>query len=155
MREPDVTPDDGVFTNGDAPQYGGVGIDGDMVSDDGMSRHIDRPAIVIHLKVFRSKRDALIEGDMVANDASLPDDNTRTMVDGEILAYARSRVNVYSCGRMSLLCKDAWQYWYTHDVQLVGHPVVEHGLHHGVTENHLREVLHCRVVVEDGPYVGV
>ena len=61
MSEPDVASDDRVFADGDAPQNGGIGVDGDMVSDDGMSRHVDRSPIVIYLEILRSKCDALIE----------------------------------------------------------------------------------------------
>ena len=38
MRQPDVTPDDRALSDGDTPQHGGVGIDGDMVFDDWMAR---------------------------------------------------------------------------------------------------------------------
>ena len=50
--EPDVSSNHRVVPNGDASKDGGIGIYGDMITYNWVSRHIDRPSVVIDLKVF-------------------------------------------------------------------------------------------------------
>jgi hypothetical protein len=50
--EPDVSSNHRVVPNGDASEDGGIGIYGDMITYNWVSRHIDRPSVVIDLKVF-------------------------------------------------------------------------------------------------------
>ena len=83
MGEPDVTPDDGIVTDGDTAKDGGIGIHGDVVLNDGMSWHIDWSSTVVCLEILGTECHTLIEGNRVANDTCLTDDYTRTMVDGK------------------------------------------------------------------------
>ena len=46
LREPNITADDGVMPDGDTPEEGGVGVDRNVIFDDGMPRKQLRPANV-------------------------------------------------------------------------------------------------------------
>src|SRR3712207_6897080 len=52
----------------------------------------DRLPVGIERKAFGSERNALIELDMIADDAGCPDNDTGSVVDGEVAAYFCSRM---------------------------------------------------------------
>ena len=55
---------------------------------------------------------------------------------------------------MSLLGEYPGQDGHLHDMELMCHPIVEHGLHHRIAEDDLAIVSHSGVVVEDGLHIG-
>ena len=107
MGEPDVTTHHRIMPDGDPSKYGGIGINGHMITDNLMSRHVDRPSIIIDLEILRTQSDSLVNRHMVAYDTSLTDDDTRTMVDGEIFSDLCSRVDIDAGSRMRPLGEDS------------------------------------------------
>ena len=100
MGEPDVTANDGVMTYSDTTKDGGVGIDRDVIFQDRVTRDVFGLAIFIVFEVLRTECNTLIQDDMRANDGRFADDNTRSVVNTEIVSYLRCRVNIYSCAAM-------------------------------------------------------
>ena len=124
MGEPDVTTHHRIMPDGDPSKYGGIGINGHMVTDNRMSWHIDRPSVIINLEILRAQSDSLVNRHMVAYDTRLTDDDTRTMVDGEIFSDLCPRVDIDAGSRVCPLGEDSRQYRYFHDMQLVSHSIV-------------------------------
>ena len=155
VGDPDIASNDAVVPNGDAPQDGGVGVDGDVVLDDGVTWNVEHVAVLVVLERLGTQGDALIEGDVVADDASLSDDNTRAVVDGKILANLGTGMDVNTSLRVGLLGDDAWNDRYVQLVQPMGNAIVYHRLDDGVAEDDLAVVGSCGVVVEHGLHVGI
>ena len=82
------------MTYGDTSEDRGVGIDGDMVLDDRMTGNIQHVAVLIVAEALGTKRHTLIEGDVVADDGGLANDDARAVVDSKILADLGTWVNV-------------------------------------------------------------
>ena len=120
VREPDVTTDDRVMTNGDATQDRGIGIDGDIVFDDRVARHIEHIALFVVLKALSAQGDTLIEGHMIAYDGCLANHHTRTVVDGEILTNLGSRMDIDTSLGMSQFGDDTWYHRHLKIVELMG-----------------------------------
>ena len=155
VGDPDVAAHYGVVADGDAAQDGGIGVDGDVVLDDGVSRDVEHIALLVVFEALGTEGDTLIEGDVVADDAGLADDDTRAVVDGEVLANLGTGVDVDAGLGMGLLGDDAGDDGHLHLVQAVGDAVVYHRVDHGVAEDHLAVGLRRRVVVEHGLHVGI
>ena len=82
---------------GDAAQDGGVGVYHHVVADDGMARYaLHERAVVVLREVSRPQGYALVQGDVVADDARGPYHHARAVVDGEALADAGLGVDVDS-----------------------------------------------------------
>ncbi len=60
MCQPDVAAYDGVLSYGDTTEYGGIGIDGNIVFKNRVSRSIDGVAFLVGLEVLCAERNALI-----------------------------------------------------------------------------------------------
>ena len=120
-----------------------------------MTWHVEHIAVLVILKALGTKRDTLIESDMIADDTRLADDDTRAVVNGEIFADLCTRMDVNTCLRMGQLGDNTRYDGNTQLVQLMGDTVVRHSVHHRITENHLAIVGSSRVVVEHGLYVGI
>ena len=155
VRQPDVTTDGGMVANGNAAQDGSVGIAGDMVLDDGVARHVEDVASFVVLEALGAKGDTLIEGDMVADDAGLTDDDACTVVDGEIFANLGSRMNVDAGLGVCQLGDDSWNDGHSQLMELMGNTIVCHGVHDGIAEDDFAIVGCSRVAVEHGLYVGI
>lgn len=97
MSEPNITTDNGIVADSDSSENSGVGIYRDMVSDNRVSWDVDRPSTLVVDEVFCAERHALIEGDMMPDDTSLPYHYARAMVDGEILTNLRTGVDIDTC----------------------------------------------------------
>ena len=154
MSKPNITTDDGIVADGHSAKNGRIGIYRDVVSDNGMSWDIDRFSIVVGKEILRSECHTLIESHVVTDDACLAYHHTRAMVDGKKLPYLCPGVDVDAGGGMGLFGKDSGENRHLHDMQLVCHPVMYHGLHHGIAENDLTVITHCRVIIEDSLNVG-
>ena len=91
MGEPDVTADDGVVTDGHAAEDGGVRIDGDVVFENRVTRDVHGFAVGIIFEVTGTECDTLVQHHMRANDGRFADDDTRSVVNTEIVSYLRCR----------------------------------------------------------------
>ena len=92
---------------------------------------------------------------MVANDTGLANDDTRTVVDGEIFANLGTWVDVDTRLGVGLLSDDTWNDGHVKLMQLVGNTVVRHRVDYRVAEDDLAIVAGCRVVVEHSLHVGI
>ena len=92
---------------------------------------------------------------MVADDRRLSDHHARTVVYREVLANLCPRMNVDTRLRVRQFGDDPRDHGHLQLVQLVGHAVVRHRVHHGVAEDHLTVVRRRRVVVEHRLHVGI
>ena len=92
---------------------------------------------------------------MIANDTSLADDHTCSMIDSEILANLCSGMDVNTRFRVSQFRNDSWNHGHLQFVQFVGHAVVRHRVHHRIAENDLAVVGGSRVVVEHGLHISI
>ena len=108
MRQPDVASDGGMVAYGDASQYGGVGINGDVVLNNGMTRHVEDVAVFVVLEAFCAKGDTLVECDVVADDAGFADDDACTVVYGKIFTNLGSRMYVDAGLGVCQLGDDSW-----------------------------------------------
>ena len=88
------TANDGIVTNGDTTEDGGVGIDGDVVFQDRVTRNVHRTTFGIVLEVLRTERHTLVQHYVRTDDSGLADDDSRTMIDAEMVAYLCRRVNI-------------------------------------------------------------
>lgn len=109
MSDPEVTADDGVMANADATKDGGVGIDGDMVLNDGMARLVEQAPVGIVLEVAGTEGDALIEHDVMADDGGSADDDACAVVDAEGCSDLCGRMNVDARDGMGSFADDSRQ----------------------------------------------
>ena len=107
LRYPDVAADDSSFRQCDTSQHGGVAIDDDVVFEDGVAGDaLDGVAVFVEWETLRSESDTLIELYVVADDAGGTDDNTRPVVDGEVVSNLCAWVDVDACLAVSHLRDD-------------------------------------------------
>ena len=98
VGEPNVTAHHRVVPYAHAAQNRCVGIHRHMVLEDGVSGLIDRQPMLIVGEILGSQGNALIEHHMVAYLTCGSYHHTCAVVDAEILAYLRRRVNVDAGG---------------------------------------------------------
>ena len=145
----------GIATNGDAAQYGGVGVDYDAVLEYGVTRIVlDRIAIDIERKALGSERHALIELDMIANDAGGAYHNACAVVDGEVFANLCPRVNVDARLAVCEFADDARNERHIEAIKLVGYAVTRQGAYGRIAAYHLTIVLRGGVAQVGGLYIG-
>lgn len=127
LGKPYVTSDNGVMSDGYAAKNRCIGIDDHVVLDDRMTRYVYGIAVLVKLEALGTKRNSLIELYMVAYDCSLSDNHTCAVVYAEILADARTRMDVYAGKRMCKFSDYAGQDGYSQLKQAMCHTVVVHG----------------------------
>ena len=98
VGEPYVTAHHSMMPYAHAAKYRRVGIHRNIVLEDGVSGFIDRQPMLIVGEIFGSQGNALIEHHMVAYHTCGSYHHTGAVVDAEILAYLRRRVNVDAGG---------------------------------------------------------
>ena len=94
IRNPDVASDNGVVTDGNTAKDRGIGVNGDVVLDNRVARHVEDIAIGIVLETLGTKRHTLIQSDMITYNTCFADDDTSTMIDGKIFANLCARVDI-------------------------------------------------------------
>ena len=92
---------------------------------------------------------------MIANDASLTDNYTRTVVDGEVLPYLGTRMDVDTRIGMCLLSDDTRYNRDTHLMKYMSEAIVNHGMNDWIGKDDLTMRGGCRIIVEDSLDVGV
>ena len=111
---PDITANHRMMAYRDATQHRAVRINRHIVFQDGMAGHALRLAFVVNLEILRTQRNALIQCDMIADDAGFANHHASAVVYREILAYLSTRMNVDTRSRMSLLRDDSRNDGHTH-----------------------------------------
>ena len=119
-----------------------------------MTRRVLRLSVVINLEILGTQRNTLVERNMIADNTSLANHHARAVVDREILSYLRTRMDVDARCRMSLLGDDARNNGNPHEQQLMSQTIAQHGLHHGIAEHHLANIVDGRVVLEHRLHIG-
>ena len=105
FRYPDVTADGRSGTNMDLADQCRVGIDRDMIAQDGMTGNAANGVpLLVRRELRTGQADSLENTHMVAYHARLANDRARAMVNGEMMTDHRTRVNVNPGLRMRHLC---------------------------------------------------
>lgn len=134
--EPDVTADDGALTDGDAPEDGRAGVDNDVVFDNGVAGDaFNEDAFFVFGEAFCTEGNALIEADVVSDDAGFTDDGTGTVVDKEVLADGGTGVNIDTCDGVGHFCNDSGNQFYAKVLELVSNAIIGHSGNAWVAEN--------------------
>lgn len=137
VSDPEVTADDGVMAYADATEDGGVGIDGDVVLDDGMAGLVQEASVGIVLEVAGAERHTLIEHDVMADDGGSANDDSRAVVDAEGGSDLCGRMDVDARDGMCPFADDAWQQRQAELVQGVGDAMMQHGGDGGIAADDL------------------
>ena len=137
VRNPEVTADDGVMAYADATEDGGVGIDGDVVLDDGMAGLVEQASVGIVLEVAGAEGDALIEHDVMADDGGGSDDDSCAVVDAEGCSDLCGRMDVDARDGMCPFADDSRQQRQAELVQGVGDAMMQHGGDGGIAADDL------------------
>ena len=132
MGYPKVTAYDRVVAYAYASEQRSVGVDGDVVLDDGVAGKVHHLAFAIAREVFRSKCYALINHNACADDSRGADDDACAVVDAEGRPYLGGRVNVDAGALVGSLGDDARQQGHGQFVEGMGYAVVEHGGESGI-----------------------
>ena len=83
------------MSDGDASQYGGVGVYDDVILQYRMARNaLDGLAVFVQRETLGTEGDTLIQLHVVTDDARLADNHTRAVVDGEETTDFGSRMDV-------------------------------------------------------------
>ena len=127
LGKPYVTSYDGVMTDGYAAKHRCVGVDYHVVLNDRMARYVYGIAVLVKLETLGTKRNSLIELNMIAYYCGFSDNHTCAVVYAEILADAGSRMDVDTGQGMCKFRDNAGQDGYSKFKQTVCHTVVVHG----------------------------
>ena len=148
FSNPDVCPDDTPFADCHPPEDGRVRVHYHVVFEYRMARYaLDWVPVGVERKALRPQRNTLVQLDVVAYDACRAYYNARAVVDGEMVAYLRRRMNVYPGLRMGHFCYDSRNERHAEFYQLVGYAVVHESLYHGVARYNLALALGGGVAV--------
>ena len=155
MRQPDITTDGRVMTNGNTSKDRGVRIDRHIVLYDGVTRNVQHISLLVVLKALGTERHTLIERHMTADDGGLANHDTRTVVDGEILTNLGSWMDINTRLRVSLFRNDTRDDRHFQFVQPMSDTIVSHRVHAGIAEDDLTVVRCSRVVVKQCLHIGI
>ena len=113
-----------------------------------MTWKVDRMPVLIVAEILGAESDTLIEHAMVPDNAGRPDHHAGAVVDCEIFADGCRRVYVDACGAVSHFGQHPRNPGNAQQIELVGHPVVQHHRHKRVAQNHFPNVRDCRIIVQ-------
>ena len=97
MGEPYVSSNYRVFSNCDAAQYGGVGVNGHAIFQYRVAGEVGRVAVRVPADVLGPQGDSLVQSHVVTNNGSFPNHYSSTVVYGESLSDLRGGMDVNSC----------------------------------------------------------
>lgn len=109
MRQPDVATDHGMVTDGDAAEYRRVAVNGHVVFQNRVARTVDHVAVGVILEALRAKGHSLVEDDVAADDGGFADDNSRTVVNAEVVADGGTGMDIDARLGVGKLRDDAWK----------------------------------------------
>ena len=115
---------------------------------------LDGIAVLVEGKTLGTERHALIELDIFADDASLADDDTRAVVDGERGTNGSSGMYVHAGLGVCNLCHHAGNQGYAHRKQFVSDTENGQRLDHRVAGQYLSYACRCRITVVGCYHVG-
>ena len=115
---------------------------------------LDGVAVLVLGKALRSEGHSLVELHVVAYDTRGTHHDTRSVVDGEVMAYLGPGMNVDAGFRVSHLCNYTRYKRYAHQMQFVGDAVVGKSLDDGIARDDLAGVHRGGVAVVCSLHVG-
>ena len=142
------------MSDGYAAKYRRVGVDDHIVLNDRMARNVDGIAVLIKLEALGTKRNSLIELNMIANNCSFAYNYAGTVVYAKKFADTGSRVNVDTGKRVSKFSYNAGQDGHTKFKQAVSHTVMIHGHKRWITQDYLLMAYGSGVTVKDCLDIG-
>ena len=143
------------FSDGDATEDGGIGVDDDIIFEDRVARDsLDRIAVLIERETLGSEGYTLVEFHIVADDAGSSNHHTRTVVDGEVLADGSLRVNINTGFRMRQLSHHSRNERHSQFVQYMGDAVVGNCLDDRVAGDDFSVAHGSRVALVGSLYIG-
>ena len=108
FRYPDIAAYHSTFGQSDASENRCITVNDDIILENWVTRNaFDGISVVVEGKTLRAKSDALIELDIISDDTSCSDNYASSVIDGKVMAYLSSRMNVDTCFAMSLFSDDA------------------------------------------------
>ena len=119
-----------------------------MILDNWVTRHVQHITLLIILETLGTQRHTLIQRHVTADNRCLTDHHTSAVVDGEILTDLSPWVDVDTCLRVRLFRNDTRNHRHLQLMQFVGNTVMRHGVHTGITEDHLTIVGSSGIVIK-------
>ena len=80
-----------------ATKDGGVRINGHMVFQDRVPRKVFRATLFIVFEILGAERHTLIKDHMRTDDSGLANNDSRSVVNTEMVSYLRRRMNIDTC----------------------------------------------------------
>lgn len=155
FRYPDVPSHGSSPSDGDSSQDGGVGINDDVVLQNGVSGNaFDRVPFFIQREALGSQGHSLIEFHVIADDAGSAYHDSRAVVDGKMMAYLCTGMDVDACFRMSHLREDAGNKGDSQQKQFVGDAIVADGSDGGIATDDFAETSGCGVTIVGSYHIG-
>jgi len=145
---PDVAAYHGALSESDASQDRRITVNDDVILEYRVTGNaFDGIAVVVQRETLRAERNALIQFDIVANDASRSNDNTSSVVDGEVMTYLSSRMDVNSCFAMGHFSNDARNQGHAQKQEFVGNSVAANRLDDRIATDDFAIRLGCRITI--------
>ena len=149
VSQPNVSTDRGAAANRDAPEHGGTCLNDHIVLDDWVARGtLEQVAAVVGGEALGAEGDALVEPDVLTDDASLADHDARAVIDEEARSNARAGVDIDAGRLVSQLGDHSRNERHAQCVQLVRDAMVADGRHAYVREHRLVDAGRGRVTIE-------
>ena len=104
-------------------------------------------AVLVEREALGAQRNTLIKFYIIANDTGFAYYDTRAVVYCKIVAYLRTRVDIYTRFAMCNLGDDTGDKWHAQFQQAVRHAVVAHSFYAGVATDYLAKACGGRVAV--------
>ena len=153
--DPNVAADNGIVAYGDAAEDGAVAIYDDVVFENGVAIDaFDGASLLVEGEALGTEGDALVELHVVAQDAGGTDDDTRTVVNGEVTTDGGGGVYVDTGLAMGHLGDNARNEGYAQQMQFVGHAVITDGTYGRIAADDLTIACCGRVALVGCNHIG-
>ena len=126
-----------------------------MVFYNRVAWNVKHITLLVVFETLCTKRNTLIERDMMADNTGFANHNTRAMVNSKILSYGSAGVYVDTSLGVCLFGDDTRYDGNILHVEGVGNAIVGHGIDHWITEDYLTVGFCGRIVVEHGFHIGI
>ena len=118
-----------------------------------MAGNVDGAAGRIVVEILRAERNALVQCDVAADNGGLADDDSRTVVDGEMTADRGSGMDVDARDAMGVFREHPGDDARPEAQQHVRRPVIQHRRDGRIAEHDFADAGGCRVILRDRLHV--
>ena len=137
-----------MVSDGDAAENGAVGINDYMVLQNRVTGNtLDGMSVIIHGETFSTQRDALIQLHMVTDNAGGSYHYACSVVDGEMMTYRGTWMDVNTRLAMCHFCDDSWNQRHPQTQQLMGNTIIRDGFDDRIARDNFPIAL-CRWVAQ-------